>query len=403
MITKTELQSTLTVGGIVFLLAGAYALRLAVKGRAHFERLDRQGGSRLLSKRVMEFSYWGLDPMARLLVRLEVRPNQITWASLVLGFCAGACLALGHFGFGAIFATVSALLDSLDGMVARLSSVASESGEILDAAVDRYVEYFFLAGLVFYYREFALGQALALFALLGSFMVSYSSAKAEALSVEPPRGSMRRPERAVYLISGAALSALTVPFLENSARFAPPLAYPMIAALALVAIVANFSAILRLRAIAIGLRLRRQPQQDAPQAGTPPHLPLWISLRRSQISSLIATVVDFSSLIFFVEIVHVWYVAATAMGAFLGALVNFILGRHWSFSADGEPVHGQAMRYTLVATGSLILNSGAVYILTDSFGLHYAVSKAITAVLVGLFFNFPLHRGFVFARRKPTR
>ena len=91
------------------------------------------------------------------------------------------------------------------------------------------------------------------------------------------------------------------------------------------------------------------------------------------------------------------------MGAFLGALVNFILGRRWSFSADGEPVHGQAMRYTLVATGSLILNSGAVYILTDSFGLHYAVSKAITAVLVGLFFNFPLHRGFVFARRKPTR
>jgi hypothetical protein len=37
---------------------------------------------------------------------------------------------------------------------------------------------------------------IALGAIAGSFMVSYSTAKAEALSVEAPRGSMRRSERA---------------------------------------------------------------------------------------------------------------------------------------------------------------------------------------------------------------
>jgi putative flippase GtrA len=125
-----------------------------------------------------------------------------------------------------------------------------------------------------------------------------------------------------------------------------------------------------------------------------------VSLRRSQIASLTATVVDFSSLIFLVEIGQVWYVAATATGAFLGAIVNFILGRHWSFTADHDAVHGQAIRYAAVSGVSLVLNSLGVYLLTDYIGIHYAISKAITAFLVGILFNFPLHRRFVFGRQK---
>jgi putative flippase GtrA len=126
--------------------------------------------------------------------------------------------------------------------------------------------------------------------------------------------------------------------------------------------------------------------------------PLMVSLRRSQIASLTATLVDFSSLIFLVEIGHVWYVAATATGAFLGAIVNFILGRHWTFEADHDSVRGQAIRYAVVSAVSLVLNSSGVYLLTEYLGIHYAISKAITAFLVGILFNFPLHRRFVFRR-----
>ena len=125
---------------------------------------------------------------------------------------------------------------------------------------------------------------------------------------------------------------------------------------------------------------------------------LIVSLRRSQIAAITATIVDFSSLIFLVEIGHVWYVAATAIGAFLGALVNFLLGRHWSFAAGHDGIHGQVVRYAAVSAGSLVLNSAGVYLLTEYFGSYYAVSKVITAVLVGLLFNFPLHRRFVFRR-----
>jgi phosphatidylglycerophosphate synthase len=165
---------------------------------------------------------------------------------------------VGHFGFGAVFATISGFLDSLDGMVARSSGVASDAGEVLDAVVDRYVEFFFLSGLVVYYRQIPVLQVLALLALLGTFMVSYSTAKAEALGVEPAKGSMRRPERAVYLILGAALSALTIPWLETHGESGIHIGYPMVAALGLVALVANVSSIERFWSIATAVRRREK-------------------------------------------------------------------------------------------------------------------------------------------------
>jgi CDP-diacylglycerol--glycerol-3-phosphate 3-phosphatidyltransferase len=263
MITKSELTYTLLVALIIILLAAAYGLRVAVKGRAHFDRIDRQGGSWLLGKGAMELGYWILEPVARLLVFLGITPNQVSWASLGFGFLAGACLAVGRFGFGAVFATISGLLDSLDGMVARISGVASDAGEVLDAAVDRYVEFFFLSGLIIYYREIPVLQVLALLALLGSFMVSYSTSKAEALKVDPPKASMRRPERAVYLTLGAALSTVTIPWLETHREDSIAIAYPMVVALGLVAVVANVSSIERFWSIAKAIRVREKDLAEA--------------------------------------------------------------------------------------------------------------------------------------------
>ena len=124
-----------------------------------------------------------------------------------------------------------------------------------------------------------------------------------------------------------------------------------------------------------------------------------VSLGRAQIASLAATVADFSSLVLLVEICRVWYVVATAIGALVGAVVNFFLGRQWSFMADHESVRVQAVRYAAVSGGSLLLNSSGVYLFTHYLSIHYTLSKAITALLVGVLFNFPLHRRFVFGRR----
>lgn len=236
----------------------AYAVRSVFSGRIKYDRVEKQGGSPLMGKGMMEVGYWGLQPVARALISLGLTPNALSWLSLLFGLAAGLCFPFGHFGFAAVFASVSALLDSLDGMVARLTGVASDAGEVLDAAIDRYVEFFFIGGLVIYYKDIPILQILALLALLGSFMVSYTTAKAEALQVSPPKGAMRRPERAFYLTLGAVLSPITIPIFEVYREYPVAIGHPMVAALCLVAVVANVSAIERFWAIAKAIRSREE-------------------------------------------------------------------------------------------------------------------------------------------------
>lgn len=245
-----DLLSVLILLGIISSAVLAYLLRALLKGRARFERLDRPGmGSPLLGRSIMEGAYWVFQPMADFMIKCRMTADRLTWTSLVLGLLAGASLALGHFGFGTVFATASAFLDMLDGMVARKTGLSSEAGQLLDSTVDRYVEFLFLAGLVVYYRGSIELQALSMLALLGSFMISYSTAKAESLGIKPPEGIMRRPERALYLLLGTTASALMVCLPEESRPSPDSLAYPMSLALGLVALLSNVSAVRRFRAI----------------------------------------------------------------------------------------------------------------------------------------------------------
>ncbi len=253
--TYDYLNSIFLVGLLAFILV-TYSLRLLLRGRTRYDRVDRQGGSVLLGKGMMEMAYWSLQPLAQLLIRIHVTPNMISWASLVLGGCAGVALAYGYFGGAALLATASAFMDSLDGIVARETGVASDAGEVLDAAIDRYVEFFFLGGLVVYYHDVFVLQFMSLLALVGCFMVSYSTAKAEALHVPPPPGIMRRHERAFYLILGAALSPIAVPSFEAHFNLPLPIGLPMVIAVTLVAILSNIAAIERLYTIAHAVRLR---------------------------------------------------------------------------------------------------------------------------------------------------
>lgn len=262
LMTYDYFYSLALVGMLGFVML-TYSVRVLIRGRAQFDRVNRQGGSVLLGKGLMEMAYWSFQPVARALVLAHITPNMLSWASLVLGGCSGVALAYGYFGFAALAATVSAILDSLDGMVARMTGIASDAGEVLDAAIDRYVEFFFLGGLVIYYREIPMLQIVALLALAGSFMVSYSTAKAEALHVPPPPGIMRRPERAFYLILGAALSPIPIPAIEAKFMFSTPLGFPMVIAMTMVAVLTNIAAIERLYTIGREVRHRELEAQEA--------------------------------------------------------------------------------------------------------------------------------------------
>jgi phosphatidylglycerophosphate synthase len=263
---SADLLSASVLAGLAVVLGLAYAARFALRGRARSERVDRAGSSPLLGKPPMEAAYWAMDPAVRALVRAGVSANQITGASLALAAASGVALAVGHFGVAAALATAAAGGDALDGLVARRTGTASDAGEVFDAAVDRYSEFLFLAGLAVHYEAEPALLVLTLAALLGCFMVSYSTAKAEALRVEPPRGAMRRGERAVYLVLGATLTPFVQAAAPDGALGSPWLAEaPMLAALLVVGVVANTSAVRRFHAIAAAVRRRDM----APVAGEP--------------------------------------------------------------------------------------------------------------------------------------
>jgi phosphatidylglycerophosphate synthase len=247
----TDTYFVLALLGLVVLTIVLYALRLLTRGRARSERVSKIGGTALVGQGVMEWVYWACDPVVSALVAIGATPNGITWTALVTGIGAGVACGCGWFGMACLLATISTIFDILDGQVARRTNTGSDRGELLDAAVDRYTEFAFIAGLLVFLRESVWMMGLALGALLASFMVSYASAKAEALQVSPPRGLMRRHERSTYLITGAGFSAL---FGTRIAGESFPWFGIELIALGLVAVIGNYSAVVRF--VRIGRSLR---------------------------------------------------------------------------------------------------------------------------------------------------
>jgi CDP-diacylglycerol--glycerol-3-phosphate 3-phosphatidyltransferase len=253
---------TLILVMMVVVVGAAYVVRMLARGAARHDRTAKIGGSFLVSQGVLDWWYWMMRPVARGMVAIGLSANAVTWLALVLGLGAGVAAAYGRFGLVLWLGVMSALFDILDGWVARLTDKCSDAGEVLDAAVDRYTEFALLGGLCIFYRENVAILSLTLLAMLGSFLISYSTAKAEAMNVVPPRGTMRRHERAVYLLTGAGLSSLTIAWFEPQ-RFIKPFGVPMVLGLGIVALVANVSAARRFAAISRAVRARELAAQKS--------------------------------------------------------------------------------------------------------------------------------------------
>lgn len=248
-----DLAFGIAIWAIVLGILAVYVVRVAVAGRARSARADKEGGSVLLSKTLVEFAQWMLLPLGKLLVRLGVTSDGVTWFSLLPGIGAGVAIAYGWFGLCAFLGTIASFSDSLDGMLARLSGKSSEAGETLDAIADRYTESAFFVGLAVHYRFSLPLLAVAVIAFTGAFMVSYTSAKAEAQQVSPPRGLMRRSERATYVFVGAGLTPFSL-LLTSSSSSVLLREAPMIVAMTLVALIANLSSFSRVGSIRSSLR-----------------------------------------------------------------------------------------------------------------------------------------------------
>jgi CDP-diacylglycerol--glycerol-3-phosphate 3-phosphatidyltransferase len=148
------------------------------------------------------------------LARTRITPDALT--ALGLSLCAAGAVAVYlenrnemlWFWTGAFLFWAGSLLDILDGALARQSGKGTPFGGFLDSTTDRLGEAVMLGaiGLVFMRHGDDLALAATFAALTGSFLVSYTRARAEALNLKGDVGIGSRAERVIVIVSGLFLA-----------------------------------------------------------------------------------------------------------------------------------------------------------------------------------------------------
>ncbi len=142
------------------------------------------------------------DPVVRILSKIGITPNALTFINLALNIVAAYVIATGHFLLGGVLVLVAGLFDLLDGALARFTKQTTRFGAILDSVADRISEAAILCGLLIWYipqEEASLEIVLIFVVLIGSFLVSYIRARAEGLGLQCQVGLFTRAERVIVL------------------------------------------------------------------------------------------------------------------------------------------------------------------------------------------------------------
>ena len=148
------------------------------------------------------------------LARTRVTPNALTTAGVSLCLAAAVLVYFEDhdkflfYWLGAFVFVVGSILDILDGALARAGGKTTPFGSFLDSTTDRVGEGAMLGAIALIFarhgNEVALGAAIA--AVAGSFLVSYTRAKAEALGLRGDVGFGSRAERVVAITAGLVLA-----------------------------------------------------------------------------------------------------------------------------------------------------------------------------------------------------
>jgi CDP-diacylglycerol--glycerol-3-phosphate 3-phosphatidyltransferase len=175
-----------------------------------------------------------ITPVVNFFIARAVNPNLFTTLGFIASVISAGFFAFGYSRLAGVLVLLSGTLDIIDGKVARATNRVTKFGALYDSTLDRYAEVVVFFGLAFYFGNQEVTWRILILiavsvALGGSMMVSYVRARAEGLGLECKVGIMQRPERIVLLGFGAL-------FHE----------YALVTAVALIAVLANFTAIQRL-------------------------------------------------------------------------------------------------------------------------------------------------------------
>jgi len=142
--------------------------------------------------------------MRNRLIESRLTPNAISMVGLVGNLAAAVLIWQGLYFLGGVAFVIGSVMDTLDGRYARASGKGTLFGAFLDSTLDRVEEGIVLTAVAYRFAlsgdEFA--AAMCVVVVLGSLMVSYTRARAEALGVECKVGLATRPVRVVILSVG---------------------------------------------------------------------------------------------------------------------------------------------------------------------------------------------------------
>jgi CDP-diacylglycerol--glycerol-3-phosphate 3-phosphatidyltransferase len=162
-----------------------------------------------------------LSPLIGILARRGYSPNSFTVAGLIVTLFAAAVIVPGYVRLAGILILLGGFCDTVDGLIARSTGRASRFGALLDSSVDRYSDFVMYLGVAAYFiRLEDYGTSIFVFlALSGSFMVSYTRARAESLGYDAKIGFMQRPERIVLIGLGALIHIAVLQFVICAIAF----------------------------------------------------------------------------------------------------------------------------------------------------------------------------------------
>jgi CDP-diacylglycerol---glycerol-3-phosphate 3-phosphatidyltransferase len=144
------------------------------------------------------------------LARTGITPNVLTATGVSLCLAAAILVPFENHGkllfywLAAGIFVVGSLLDILDGALARVGGKTTPFGAFIDSTTDRVGEGAMLAAIALVFsrhgRDWAVVLAVA--AVVGSFLVSYTRARAETLGLRGDVGLGSRAERVVLITAG---------------------------------------------------------------------------------------------------------------------------------------------------------------------------------------------------------
>ena len=142
---------------------------------------------------------------ARVLYRIGVTANVATIAAVIIGVLAGVAFAMERVGLGILLLALSAILDALDGTIAReFGGASTPFGGVMDLSFDRVVEAAVIIGIVWHHRELDFYALL----LVASWYVNITVFLAVGAAMERkgpklidyPPGVLERTEALIFFV-----------------------------------------------------------------------------------------------------------------------------------------------------------------------------------------------------------